>query len=79
MPPIVLSRGSTKLAEMVSGLDVAEVAAAVEHYEGADMATRVMVDFLQELDRRLGERAPLELLASDSDTQTLAPPADPCW
>jgi hypothetical protein len=59
----------TSLAQVVPGLDVAEVAAAVEHYEGADMATRVMVDFLQELDRRLGERAPLELLASDSDTQ----------
>ena len=33
------------------------------------MAVRVMADFLHALSRRLGERAPLELLASDSDTQ----------
>ena len=59
----------TRLAQLVPGLDVAEVAAAVERYEGADMAVRVMADFLHALSRRLGERAPLELLASDSDTQ----------
>jgi hypothetical protein len=59
----------TSLAQVVPGLDVAEVTAAVEHYEGADMAVRVMADFLHALSRRLGERAPLELLASDSETQ----------
>ena len=59
----------TRLAQLVPGLDVAEVAAWVERYEGADMAVRVMADFLHALSRRLGERAPLELLDSDSDTQ----------
>ena len=59
----------TSLAKVVPDLDVAEVATAVEHYEGADMATRAMMDFLQELGRRLSQGAPLELEADSSETK----------
>lgn len=57
----------TRLARLVRHLDVAKVASVLKRYEGADMAVRLMADFLQELDRR-GESAPLALVAK-SDTQ----------